>query len=147
MCLVLGKTSKELLAKFGNKKQEAIFWRVYYKYPGSSLLYSPYFSHRYGGKITNFGVVKSDRTEKEIAPCEITEKKIEQGIHVFTKKEQAKSYAWLDETIVPVTCRLKDFVAEGENEQAVFTKIRIRSAIFTKIRIRSKDWKKIFKKI
>ena len=89
-----------------------------------------------GDLVNGSGIIKSDRVSAKLTPAEISYSEITQGIHVYTSREEARTYEFLgcDRIIVPVICKEKDLVAEGVGSEAVFMKVRIDK----------KTWKKIF---
>ena len=88
-----------------------------------------------GSIIMKSGVIKSDR-EKQDLGASLISGRVHHGIHVFIDKDKAiESRKYIDQIIVPVICRKSDLVAKGDN----------RDAVFMKVRIRTRTWNTIFK--
>ena len=146
MCLNI-EENESFVEKLLSKK-EITCYKVYRMNRHRKVLYSPCFSQ----EISNFGVIKSNRQNKNIIPEEGNQ--VEHGIHVFVNKKDAEDYAYLKEkVVVPVLCRENDLIAIGTFETG-FHKSNygngiksFQSAAFMKVRIRSRDWNKIFDKI
>lgn len=148
MCLKIEKNDDFERKMKSNKTGEITCWKIYQKRTLCESLSSAVFND----EIPFWGVVKSDRKYKRLTATEKYECHITSGIHVFLSKKDAEEYfpyykheAGKTCVIVPVTCKLKDYVASGTFHSWYFRK-DVASAVFMKVRIRPRDWNKIFPK-
>jgi len=89
-----------------------------------------------GSIIRKSGVIKSNREKQDLNNSSLSHGRVHRGIHVFIDKNKAIEYRhYNNQIIVPVICRKSDLVAEGDN----------RDAVFMKVRIRTRTWNTIFK--
>lgn len=148
MCLKIEKNDDFVNKMKSNKTKEITCWKIYQiiSGPDVKILLSAFKKN----SVRFFGIVKSDRIDKNLNEEEIDKKTIDYGIHVFTDKKEAETYlqgyyefAYACNKIVPVTCKLNDFVAAGTYYSA-WMNSSFGSAVFSKVRIRSKTWCKIF---
>ena len=123
MCLTIISTDASEL--FGDK-EKIICWKVM-QFCGRSV----FKDHQY-----NIGENISDRITPNPTQEELECTVIHKGIHVFTNKDIAieESYPEEDELVVSVTCYKKDFIAIGENYDAVFNKVYLSRKQFAKFR-------------
>jgi len=117
---------------------EITCWKVYYR-KNKTLR-----SACQGAIIRKAGVIKSDRRKQDLDNYSLHKwnktlknGRVYHGIHVFIDKGKTiESCRYTGQIIVPVICRKSDLVAEGDNFDAVFMKVRIRT----------RTWNTIFKK-
>lgn len=103
-------------------------WKIYWKEDDHLESYWKY------QKISSPRMVLSDRkTGTKLYDWEWENGIVNRGIHVYTRKQD---YVSSECCQIPVVCQRKDFVAEGCDNEAVFTQVEI-----TK-----RNWNKIFKK-
>jgi len=129
MCLFIKeKITDKVLKKFADSDGKIVtMWKVVVMIDGR--ICTPYQE-----AIVRDGIFKSNRRTKKLRKLEIEDMQIENGIHVFinkigaTKETQGYTYR----TVMPVYCRLKDFVAAGKFYCA-------QSAVFTKVEIKKED--------
>lgn len=121
MCLIIGeKKTKIIKEKLKNNNGEYIFYKVLSYSPDNHGLKSPIQNWKYSPKIN-----RSNRKSKKILKTELDKRRIYKGIHVYTSLTTAKQSKGWYECIIPVRCKLSDFVVAGNRSEAVFTKIYI----------------------
>jgi hypothetical protein len=132
MCLYIHvRNTEEILKELRkNNGKGVMLKRLRYrqKADGQYELVSPFIE-----KVFSPGDNVSDRDYgKDLSIDEKARREVEHGIHVFTSIARAKHYMKPDEIIVPVTVREKDFVAAGDDEDAVFVKVHLDKEAYNK---------------
>jgi hypothetical protein len=91
-----------------------------FDYKTKNILISPVEGYEYspGDNVSN-------RKSTDISVIEKKCEAVYKGIHVYTNKQKALEAKSFWEVLVPVTVRLKDFVAAGCRYEAVFTKVHL----------------------
>lgn len=89
-------------------------------------LYSLYYFTRYkkGINLSNRKYNYNNLRDDSVYGC------LNKGIHVYIDKSKCKKAGRI---IVPVLCKLKDLVKCGNDNDAVFMKVRIRKPVYDKI--------------
>lgn len=118
-----------------SKKGEIVCWKIYKKNKNnlSSVIMEC--------KVENSGVVQSNRKNTKLEDVEIEYGEVDKGIHVYSSREKAKRYtseaqehtSRVKYIVVSVICRKSNFVAQGIENEAVFTKVRIEKRTWDKI--------------
>ena len=140
MCLILhqNKSKKNIqldqnsnFAKRLNKakKGEITCWKAYERRSTSKKLVSMVMD----AQIKEPGVIHSGR-KNGLSNEEKEKGQVYRAIHVFTKRKEAENrIVYSYDVVVPVICRKKDLVAQGNSEDAAFSKIRIEKRTWNKI--------------
>ena len=139
MCLYINQArTKEIEEKLKNSpRQQCIFWKVYSRvnwknqFSSGTFLRPLYYPKT--GKVS-FGRIFSCRPYKKITENEKDTNRIDYGIHVYITKKKAIAHytSSLNPVLVPVICELKDFIAAGNDNDAVFTKVRLTKRSYQK---------------
>ena len=133
MCLYVDEErTKRVLRTLREHGGKATMWKVVI----ASITKDEYYSVLYNGRYRKGATVVSNRFNKEFNVLEGVFDQIERGIHVFTNRPAAKKYLSKMEkgpqfkscflTIIPVVVSEEDFVAAGENYEAVFMKVLVK---------------------
>lgn len=123
MCLSLLNARKTTVLQNKLKANAGVIcWKVLRK--DNDKLESPYMYTKYVK-----GENKSDRKSAKLTSEEKRNNRINNGIHVYLSKEDAKlSENVGDDSVYPVFCLLKDLVSVGRF-------INVDSAVFTKVNL------------
>jgi hypothetical protein len=125
---IKGRQATKAFRKQLRKNGKVKCWKVVYAF--DKILKSQFFSKRW-----NAGVNTSSRVFAKLTTEEINIGIVDNGIHVYTSYKQAKFEAFDNNLVVlPVTCRLRDFVALNRNHgEAVFTQVTVHPQTYTKL--------------
>ena len=163
MCCKIDKErTKRVLRTLTERGEKTTMWKIYmveFSLPEKgcrNIRYTIKHLYRKGIDFGSFGWVKSNRKKQKLSWEEKAEwsEGIRKGIHVYTNKEAAlresdsyRKYYYnyeLKPVLVPVTVYKKDFVAAGNQYDAVFMKVFLNKDDFQeqvdKIEVEVRDW-------
>ena len=134
-CVGTKETTKKFIENYFKTRRVVIFYKIYRK--KENCLSPQFFCSKYD-LITKPGIVFAKTQRGEIKQGKVYNYMITTGIHVYTNiniaREKFRSYnTTTDCYLVRVGCHLNDLIV-ADNEQAVFTKVRMAH----------KEWKRIF---
>lgn len=127
MCLEYdARRTRELRQKLKLGGDEMILYKLvdYYTNNDQDVGLCGFYQSDYKYKA---GYNYSDRATIVLDEDEKTDQEVYKGIHVYVHKRKNGTYYRDAPLEIPVTVKLKDFVAAGKGGEAVFTKIYIKS--------------------
>lgn len=156
MCLLNSASATRFLKEKLEKSltKTIILWKVYERVCwknqfGSGMKLNPVYYYDKRDIVMKPGHVISNRDNKGLRDDEQKNFEVFHGIHVWTNRWKAErdvkcvsvycnSRANGDYVVIPVICSLKDFVAAGTSEDAVFMKVKITKQTWEKLQKKEK---------